>query len=63
MDENRLEPTPELSNKDQAESSSLNKRQWQSPKLTFVEPSLTKQGELSQVTGQFFGAFSVPGTD
>jgi hypothetical protein len=31
---------------------------WEEPKLTFVEPKLTKHGELTEVTGQFFGAFS-----
>jgi hypothetical protein len=31
---------------------------WHEPKLTFVEPKLTKHGELTEVTGQFFGGFS-----
>jgi len=31
---------------------------WQEPKLTFVEPKLTEHGKLTEVTGQFFGAFS-----
>jgi hypothetical protein len=31
---------------------------WQPPKLTFVEPKLTKEGDLEEVTGQgFFGTF------
>ena len=34
------------------------KKRWQEPKLTFVEPKLTKHGKLEEVTGQFFGAFS-----
>ena len=38
---------------------SSGKTPWQQPKLTFVEPKLTKQGSLEEVTGQgFFGAFS-----
>jgi hypothetical protein len=37
----------------------LNKRPWQEPKLTFVEPTLTKHGTLQELTGQgFFGGFS-----
>ena len=35
---------------------------WQEPKLTFVEPTLTHHGPLTAVTGQFFGAFSPPST-
>jgi hypothetical protein len=37
------------------------KKPWDEPKLKFVEPRLTRHGELAEVTGQFFGAFS-PGT-
>jgi hypothetical protein len=38
-------------------------RQWQEPKLTFVEPKLTHHGKLTDVTGQFFGAFSPDAND
>lgn len=34
-----------------------NKLPWQDPKLTFVEPTVTKHGKLEQMTG-FFGPFS-----
>jgi hypothetical protein len=35
------------------------KKPWQEPKLTFVEPKLTKHGSLEKVTGQsFFGPFT-----
>jgi hypothetical protein len=35
------------------------KKPWQEPKLTFVEPKLTKHGSMEEVTGQsFFGAFT-----
>ena len=34
------------------------KQDWHEPKLTFVEPKLTEYGELTEVTGQFFGGFS-----
>jgi hypothetical protein len=37
------------------------KSEWQEPKLTFIEPRLTQHGELTKVTGQFFGGFS-PGS-
>jgi hypothetical protein len=34
------------------------KEPWQPPKLTFIEPKLTKEGELQGITGQgFFGTF------
>ena len=34
------------------------KRAWQEPRLKFVEPKLTKQGDLVQLTAQgFFGTF------
>jgi hypothetical protein len=37
------------------------KQPWQEPKLTFIEPTLTKHGTLEDVTGQgFFGTFSPP---
>ena len=41
-----------------ASSPSPGKQPWQEPKLTFVEPKLTKHGELGEVTGQFLGQFS-----
>jgi hypothetical protein len=31
---------------------------WVAPKLEFVEPKLTQHGDLTKVTGQFFGSFS-----
>jgi hypothetical protein len=37
------------------------KKKWQEPKLAFVEPKLTKHGNLNQLTAQFngfFGSFS-----
>jgi hypothetical protein len=35
------------------------KRRWNEPKLTFVEPMLTEEGEFTQLTAQngFFGTF------
>jgi hypothetical protein len=45
------------------ESRSLNadgKRRWEEPKVVFVEPKLTKHGELKDVTG-FFGGFTPNG--
>jgi hypothetical protein len=32
-------------------------KRWEEPKLTFVEPKLTRQGELTDITG-FLGTFS-----
>jgi hypothetical protein len=34
------------------------KQPWQEPKLTFVEPKLTKHGNLEEVTSAFFGGFT-----
>jgi hypothetical protein len=37
------------------------KQPWQEPKLTFIEPTLTKHGTLQELTGQgFFGPFTPP---
>jgi hypothetical protein len=36
------------------------KQPWQEPKLTFIEPKLTKHGKLEEVTGAFFGGFTPP---
>lgn len=33
------------------------KQPWQEPKLAFVEPKLTKHGDLKEVTSGFFCAF------
>jgi hypothetical protein len=34
------------------------KKQWQAPKLAFVDPVLKKHGTVTEVTGQFFGGFT-----
>jgi hypothetical protein len=34
------------------------KQPWQEPKLAFVEPKVTKHGQLQEVTGAFFGGFT-----
>jgi hypothetical protein len=41
--------------------SDADKKTWEEPKLAFVEPKLTKHGDLEKVTGSkdgFFGQFS-----
>lgn len=40
-----------------ASSPSPDKKPWQEPKLAFVEPKLTKHGELERVTSGFFCVF------
>jgi len=55
--EHKLPPVPEPE-----PSSRTAKQPWVTPRLTFVEPKLTKHGELTKVTGAFFGAFS-PGAE
>jgi len=38
--------------------SSGNKKKFTEPKLKFIEPKLTKQGDITKITtGQFFGTF------
>jgi hypothetical protein len=54
--EDRLEDRAEAPDN----STSPDRQAWQEPKLTFLEPTLTSHGELTKVTGQFFGAFSPP---
>ena len=34
------------------------KKEFTEPKLEFVEPKLTKQGDATKITGQFFRYFS-----
>ena len=36
---------------------SENKKEFTEPKLEFVEPKLTKQGDATKITGQFFTTF------
>ena len=37
--------------------SSEDKKEFTEPKLEFVEPKLTKQGDATKITGQFFTTF------
>jgi hypothetical protein len=57
--ENKLPNAPEPERASQPPSP---KQAWVTPRLAFVEPRLTKHGELTKVTGAFFGAFS-PGLE
>jgi len=34
------------------------KKSFTEPKLTFIEPMLTKQGDATEITAGFFGPFS-----
>lgn len=41
------------------EQEKVEKKAFDEPKLTFVEPKLTKHGDATKITGQgFFGTFS-----
>jgi len=40
-----------------SQSEQESKKPWEEPKLDFVEPKLTKHGDLKNLTG-FFGTFS-----
>ena len=56
------EPAPPSAASGAAVSQSPARQAWVEPKLTFVEPKLTRHGPLTEVTGAFFGGFS-PGSD
>ena len=47
----------EQEERESAPSLSSGKKPWQEPKLAFVEPKLTKHGELEKVTGGFICGF------
>lgn len=57
-------PVGESVGKERTESPAppTEKKSWEEPKLTFVEPKLTRHGKLEKVTGEpkdgFFGQFS-----
>jgi hypothetical protein len=38
-------------------SASQTRKPFTEPKLTFVEPKLTKHGDATKITGSFFGTF------
>ena len=40
------------------EQGKVDKKPFEEPKLTFVEPKLTKQGDATKITCGFFGSFS-----
>lgn len=44
----------------EGQSAQESKKPWEEPKLDFVEPKLTKHGDLKNLTG-FFGGFSPGG--
>ncbi len=46
------------SQKERSLESSQGKKHFTEPKLTFIEPKLTKHGDATKITGQFFGQFS-----
>ncbi len=43
-----------------AEVDAPGKAEWEEPKLTFVEPTLTEHGSVQKLTGGFFGSFTAP---
>lgn len=36
----------------------ISKKNFETPKLKFIEPKLKTQGNVTKITGQFFGPFS-----
>jgi hypothetical protein len=54
--ESRVQPQS-VAQDDTAEAAS-GAQPWEEPKLMFIEPKLTKHGQLEEVTGAFFGPFS-----
>lgn len=41
----------------QGQAKQESKQRWEEPKLAFVEPKLTKQGALQEITAAFMGPF------
>ena len=58
MDKEKLEHLPQATTANESPDATAGEKEWQEPKLTFVEPKLTRQGDFVEITGQFFGAFS-----
>jgi hypothetical protein len=60
MEKGKVQLSPQQQDEQEpAASQPLDKKPWEEPKLTFVEPKLTKHGSLEEMTGQgFFGAFT-----
>jgi hypothetical protein len=56
--EPRMQPGPAA--QDSTAEAASGAQPWEEPKLTFIEPKLTKHGQLEEVTGQggFFGPFT-----
>ena len=60
MNSEDVRPDPNDAQTPDENRSPEDRQDWQEPKLTFIEPTLTPHGPLTSVTGQFFGAFSPP---
>jgi hypothetical protein len=58
MDQKQSQPEQQPVESERSSRSEVPKNPWVEPRLAFVEPKLTKHGALTEVTGQFFGAFS-----
>jgi hypothetical protein len=56
---NNPEPEPpDARVEERPDATAADKPRWQEPKLAFVEPVLTKDGDVSELTGEgFFGTF------
>ena len=58
MTERHTTRTAEQQDKaDATPSPSQSRAAWQEPTLKFVEPKLTKQGDMKQITAGFIGTF------
>jgi hypothetical protein len=52
------QPTSRIDRAEGPRREPIVRARWQPAKLTFVEPALTKQGDLKELTGfGFFGSF------
>ena len=52
-------PSQEINNKEEVNDSSNDKKTFTEPKLSFIQPKLTKHGDATKITKQtgFFGTF------
>jgi hypothetical protein len=54
--EPRVQPRPAV--QDDMSRAANGSQPWEEPKLTFIEPKLTKHGQLEEVTAAFFAGFT-----
>ncbi len=52
------QPVGRIDQEEKTLDTSQTKKHFEEPKLTFIEPKLTKHGDATKITSQFFGTFT-----